>query len=184
MLTEDDLKQLPDCFKTKTYLKGEFLVRPGDRCKNIFFIEKGLVRQFTIDSNDKEHIIHFSPENFLVSDRSSAYFNQPTEFFIEALEDTVVYIMDENFINKASDVSKLFREFNHRALHNNIRVMQKRINHLLTATAEERYLEFVKTYPSLYQRVPQWMIASYLGVTPEGLSRVRKELTRKHPKLR
>ena len=61
--------------------------------------------------------------------------------------------------------------------------MQKRINQLLGATAEKRYLEFVKTYPSLYQRVPQWMIASYLGITPEGLSRVRKELTKKHPRL-
>lgn len=182
-LTAENLKLLPNYSRSKAYKKGEFLIRPGDHCSNIFFIEKGLVRQFTIDDNDKEHIIHFAPENWIVSDRSSAYFNQPTEFFIEALEDTEVFIMDEELINKASELSKTYREYNHRSLHNHIRTMQKRINQLLSATAEKRYLEFVKTYPSLYQRVPQWMIASYLGITPEGLSRVRKELTKKHPRL-
>jgi CRP-like cAMP-binding protein len=65
-------------------------------------------------------------------------------------------------------------------LHNSIRVMQKRIDMLLGATAEERYLDFIKTYPNLTLRVPQWMIASYLGITPESLSRVRKDLANRH----
>lgn len=181
-LTEDHLKLLPAPFLCRMYKKGEFLIRPGDRSTNIYFIEKGLVRQFIIGNGDKEHIMHFALENWIVSDRSSAYFNQPTEFFIEALEDTYAYIIDEDFINKASELSKRYREYNHRSLHNHIRTMQKRINLLLGATARQRYLDFLKTYPALYQRVPQWMIASYLGITPEGLSRVRKELAENHRK--
>lgn len=182
-LSENELTLLPYLPQIHAYKKGEYLLRPGDFCTKIFFIEKGLVKQYTIGDEGKEHIMHFAPENWLVSDRSSAYFKQTTEYFIEAMEDTEVYVMDEKFINAASEISATYREFNHRSLHNHVRAMQKRINLFIAATAEKRYLEFVNTYPNLYLRVPQWMIASYLGITPEGLSRVRKELTKKHPKL-
>jgi CRP/FNR family transcriptional regulator, anaerobic regulatory protein len=178
-LSENELALLPYLPQSYTYKKGEYLLRPGDHCSKIFFVEAGLVKQYTISDDGKEHIIHFAPENWLVSDRSSAYFKQPTEYFIEALEDTEVYIMDEKFINTASEISKSYREFNHRSLHNHIKSMQKRINQLLGATAEARYLDFIKAYPNLYQRVPQWMIASYLGVTPESLSRIRKDVTKR-----
>jgi CRP-like cAMP-binding protein len=182
-ISEDELTLLPYFPANDTYRKGEYLIRPGNYNSKIFFVEKGLLKQYTIDDNGKEHIMHFAPENRLVSDRSSAYFKQPTEYFIEAMEDTEVFIMDEKFINAASEISATYREFNHRSVHNHIRTMQKRINLLIGASAEKRYLEFVNTYPNLYLRVPQWMIASYLGITPEGLSRVRKELTKKHPKF-
>ena len=181
-LSEDDFLSLPYLPPSHIYKKGEYLIRPGDYNSKIFFVEKGLLKQYTIDDNGKEHIMHFAPENWLVSDRSSAYFKQPTEYFIEAMEDTEVFVMDEKFINAASEISASYREFNHRSLHNHIRAMQNRINLLRGATAEKRYLAFVNTYPALYSRVPQWMIASYLGITPEGLSRVRKELAKNYPK--
>jgi CRP-like cAMP-binding protein len=176
------LASLPYFPENHIYKKGEYLLKPGDHCSKIFFIEKGLVKQFITDDNGKEHIMHFAPENWIVSDRGSAYFKQPTVYFIEALEDTEVYIIDEKFINAASELSTTYREFNHHSLHRHIKAMQDRINLLMGATAEKRYLEFVKTYPNLYLRVPQWMIASYLGITPEGLSRIRKELTKRYPK--
>jgi CRP/FNR family transcriptional regulator, anaerobic regulatory protein len=177
-LLETELPLLPYLPASRLYKKGEYLLKPGDYCTKIFFIEKGLAKQYAIDADGKEHIIHFAPENWIVSDRSSAYFKQPTEYFIEALEDTEAYIMTEEFINAASEISKSYRDFNHRSLHNHVRAMQKRINQLLGDTAEKRYTEFIKTYPNLYLRVPQRMIASYLGITPEGLSRVRKELSK------
>ncbi|MDB5118852.1 MAG: fnr [Sphingobacteriales bacterium] len=178
-LTDDELMQLPYIPKSKQFKKGESLIYKGQVCKDIFFVEKGLIRQFTIDEQGKEHIIHFAPESWIVSDRSSSYFNQSGEYFIDAIEDSEVIVMDEIFINKASEISKTYRENNHRALHNHVRHLQKRINLLLSGTAETRYLEFLKLYPNLSLRVPQWMIASYLGITPESLSRVRKELTKK-----
>jgi CRP-like cAMP-binding protein len=178
-LTDNELLQLPYIPKSKLLKKGQSLTDKGQICKDIFFVERGLLRQFTIDDQGKEHIIHFAPESWIVSDRSSSYFNQPGEYFIDAIEDSEVVVMDESFINAASEISRTYRENNHRALHNHVRHLQKRINMLLSATAEARYLEFLKLYPNLSLRVPQWMIASYLGITPESLSRVRKDLTKK-----
>lgn len=178
-LTDKELAELPYYPDCKKFNKSDYLIRPGDISNKIYFIEKGLVKQYTIGDDGKEHIIHFAPEDWLVSDRSSAYFKQHTEYFIEALEDTEAYIIDEQFINAASEISATYREFNHRSLHNHVRAMQKRINQLLGATAEARYLDFIKMYPGLYQRIPQWMIASYLGVTPESLSRIRKDVTKR-----
>ncbi len=178
-LADDELRRLLYIPKSKQFKKGQSLIDKGQVCKEIFFVEKGLLRQFTIDEQGKEHIIHFAPESWIVSDRSSSYFSQTSEYFIDAIEDSEVVVMDEEFINSASEISKTYRENNHRALHNHVRSLQKRINLLLSATAEKRYLEFLKVYPNLSLRVPQWMIASYLGITPESLSRVRKDLTKK-----
>jgi CRP/FNR family transcriptional regulator, anaerobic regulatory protein len=181
-LKDEELSQLPYIPRSRIYKKGQFLIDKGQICKDIFFVEKGLLRQYIIDGQGKEHMIHFAPENWIVSDRSSSYFNQPGEYFIDAIEDSEVVVMDEAFINGASELSKTFRENNHRALHNHVRHLQKRIIQLLSDTAETRYLEFLKVYPNLLLRVPQWMIASYLGITPESLSRVRKELTKRASK--
>lgn len=181
-LTDNEISQLPYIPRCRQVKKNQPLVDKGQVCKDILFVEKGLLRQFTIDEQGKEHIIHFAPESWIVSDRSSSYFNQPGEYIIDAIEDSEVVVMDETFINAASEISKTYRENNHRALHNHVRHLQKRINQLLGATAEARYLEFLKRYPNLSLRIPQWMIASYLGITPESLSRVRKEMTKKTSK--
>lgn len=178
-LTDNEIMQLPYVPKSKRFKKGHSIIYKGQVCKDIFFVEKGLLRQFSIDEQGKEHIIHFAPESWIVSDRSSSYFNQPGEYFIDAIEDSEVVVMDENFINAASEISQTYRENNHKALHNHVRHLQKRINQLLSTTAETRYLEFLQLYPNLSLRIPQWMIASYLGITPESLSRVRKDLTKK-----
>lgn len=90
------------------------------------------------------------------------------------------FFLDKTLFENISKVSTDFTKNNTQALHNHIRNLQNRINMLLGATAEERYLQFIKMYPDILLRVPQWMIASYLGITPESLSRVRKELTKKN----
>lgn len=89
-------------------------------------------------------------------------------------------MIDENFIQMLSKKISSFSGFNNKLLHNHIRHLQKRINLLLSASAEDRYLQFIATYPDILLRVPQTMVASYLGITPESLSRVRKELARKN----
>lgn len=178
-LKTDELLQLSYVPASQPVKKGRQMVGKGQVCKDIFFVEKGLLRQYTIDEQGREHIIHFAPENWIVSDRSSAYFNQAGEYFIDAIEDSEVIVMDERFIREASEISCTFRENNHKALHNHIRQLQHRIIQLLSVPAETRYSEFLNVYPDLLLRVPQWMIASYLGVTPESLSRIRKELVKK-----
>jgi len=163
----------------KTFPKSRFLQQKGDICRFSFFVEKGLLRMYSIDPLGKEHIIQFAPENWFVSDRGSVFFNEPTEYYIDAVEDTTVVVLDELFMNQASEISVAFRKHNERLLHNHIRHLQKRISLLIGAGAEERYRDFVSMYPDVHWRVPQWMVASFLGITPESLSRVRRELARK-----
>lgn len=166
---------LAEC-KRKHFDKGDFLVRAGDICHFTFFVENGLLSQYSIDEKGKEHILNFAPEGWFVNDRESMYFDNPSQFFIEALEDTDVFIMDNQLTCELDINVPGFTKFNADLLHNHIRALQNRINQLLSTTAEERYLSFMKMYPDILQRVPQWMIASYLGITPESLSRVRKKI--------
>ena len=174
------LKELMELTIVAEYGKGEFLLSQGQVCKHAFFVEKGLLRFYSIDKAGKEHIVQFAPESWLMSDRGSVFFNLPSEFYIDAVEDSVVYMLDQNFFTKAKNISPEFREYNEFLLHNHIRHMQARINLLIGASAESRYMDFIKLYPDLTLRVPQWMIASYLGITPESLSRVRKDLAKRN----
>jgi len=173
---EKVLSQFLSQNQRKTFNKGDFLVFAGDLCESIFFVEKGLLRQYSIDEKGKEHILQFAPEGWLVNDRESLYYNKPSKYNIEALENTEVFILDKKTIEKLEEELPEFATFNNELLNNHIRHLQNRINLLLSATAEERYLTFIKMYPDILLRVPQWMVASYLGIAPESLSRVRKEL--------
>ncbi|WP_369049005.1 Crp/Fnr family transcriptional regulator [Tenacibaculum sp. UWU-22] len=164
----------------KEYAKDDFLLRNNERCQHIFFVEKGLLKQYMIDAKGKEHILLFAPENWFVTDIESVYFNQPSQYFIQALEPARVAFIDDDFIRKLEQKIPKFRDFNNLMLHNQIRTLQRRVIMLMSQTAEERYQQFIKTYPDILLRVPQTMVASYLGITPESLSRVRRELVNKN----
>lgn len=179
-ITDEQAIEATSCLKSKTFKKGAIILSPGDLRSDTFFINEGLLRYYSIDEKGKEHILQFGPENWMISDRDSAVFNDASSFFIDAIENTEVLIVPNNFYTDIQRILPHILELNVLMLHNSIRFMQKRINMLLSATAEERYLDFIKLYPNLTLRVPQWMIASYLGVTPESLSRVRKDLAKKH----
>ena len=173
-------KLMEEELKRKKAEKNEVLLRPGENCNHTFFVAKGLLRAYIIDENGKEHILQFAPENWLISDRSSVLFNGVSEQYIDAVEDSEIILIETGFFEKLSEKSPSFQRFNMYALNNHIRHLHKRINLLISASAEVRYMDFIKLYPDILLRVPQWMIASYLGITPESLSRVRKELARKN----
>jgi len=167
-------------YEIKKVGKHEMLLQEGEVCRNTFFVEKGLLRMYSIDKNGKEHVIQFAPENWLIGDRSSLYFNEKSRYYIEAVEDSEVLFLQPDFFSKLLEEFPNTIEKNDLIIQKHVKSLQDRINSLLGETAEERYLKFIKMYPDLLLRVPQWMIASYLGITPESLSRVRKELAKKN----
>lgn len=178
-LSDADFDKLEPALLTKQISKGTVLLRQDEVCSEVYFISSGLLRAYTVDNAGKEHVIQFAPENWWLSDRNSFLFNEPALFFIDAIEDTEIIVLTHSFFDIAGSIQK-FTDFNTRALHNQVRLHQQRINLLIGATAEDRYIDFIERYPNLLLRVPQWMIASYLGITPESLSRVRKELARRN----
>jgi CRP-like cAMP-binding protein len=142
--------------------KGQILQSKGDTNTRVYQVESGLLRSYSIDEKGKEHIFMFAPEDWLMADNGPA--DLPADLFIDALEDTVVIAGVKDF-GKGHNTVKLIKR---------IGALQKRVIMLMSASAAERYDHFLKTYPQITQRVPQRMIASYLGITPETLSRVRK----------
>lgn len=178
-ITDEQFDLISGNVKTKTFEKGKIILSPGETSTKTYFVTEGLLRSYSIDSKGKANVIQFAPELWWLSDRNG-FFNEPSDFFIDAIEPTTALLMPKNYFNDAAVHVPCLHDLNNTMLNNSIRFMQKRINMLLSATAEERYLDFIRLYPNLTLRVPQWMIASYLGITPESLSRVRKDLAHKH----
>ncbi len=179
-LSASELEKLTADLPSREVKKGDYLLKSGEICQHTFFVDKGLLRMYSVNEDGKESIVQFAPENWMMSDRGSVYFNEPSAYFIDAIEDTKVVLIDSDFIQKISAVSAEFRVNNERILQNHVRHLQNRISLLIGANAETRYLDFIKLYPDLMFRLPQWMVASYLGITPESLSRVRRDLAKRN----
>jgi len=179
-ITDEQFSLISGNLKIKEFAKHEMILMQGDVSAQVFFVVDGLLRSYSIDNKGKEHILQFAPEKWWMSERNGILFNEPSDYFIDAIEATKVIIIPKDYFMVAGQHVPCLLDMNNTMLNNSIRFMQKRINMLLSATAEERYLDFIKLYPNLTLRVPQWMIASYLGITPESLSRVRKDLAHKH----
>jgi CRP-like cAMP-binding protein len=160
--------------------KGEMLLQQGEICKYCFYVKKGLLKYYAIDDDGKTHVLQFAPEQWFLADRESYFFNKASSFFIDAIEDSEILQLSYADFCIMSNGDPDFAVFNDRLLHRHIAQLQNRILLLISASVEERYQHFIKTYPELLLRVPQHLVASYLGVTPEGLSRVRKDLARKN----
>ncbi len=178
-ITEEQFELIKKLFIPKMVKKGEFLLREGDLTKYSMFVASGCLRTYTIDNNGKEHILQFSPENWWTGEMSSFMSGVPAQCFIDAIEDSEILLTENDSIQKMSEYIPGMAVNYQAALQRSLVAKNQRIVSSLSATAEERYNDFLKTYPSLAQRVPQHMIASYLGITPETLSRIRKQQARK-----
>jgi CRP-like cAMP-binding protein len=173
----EDLHVHTEMITVKAIAKNEFVLMPGQISKYTFFTEKGLLRMYSLAENGKEHIVQFAPEKWLIFDRKSMYKEVPTKFFIQATEDSEIVFLQkgvtEEIIASYPQSAVKFTLM----LNSMIARLQNRVGMLIGASAEERYLEFLETYPGFINRVPLYMIASYLGITPESLSRVRSGLS-------
>lgn len=177
-LSEENLHAVNQ-LTTRTVLKGDFLLRAGEISRYTYYVEKGLLSYYSIDEKGKQHILQFAAEEWFIADRCSLFFQQPSPYFIEAIEDTVVTVIPTNFFDQLAEKEPAFVQMNTHALHLHILHLQKRIEQLLSNHAEDRYKYFLETYSSIAARIPQTLLASYLGITPESLSRVRKDIAQK-----
>ena len=156
----------------------DFLQRAGAVAQYGAFVARGCLRSYTIDAKGKEHIVKFAPETWWVADNVSLINGTPSEYFIDALEDSDLLLIDPKSHDMLADTVPGYAAAYRKGLQRHAAAKDKRIVSSLSATAQERYLQFLETYPSLAARVPQWMLASYLGVSPETVSRIRRKLAR------
>jgi CRP-like cAMP-binding protein len=159
--------------------KGQVLLHPGDPADKVFYVESGCLRSYIIDDKGKEHIYQFAPEDWVITDEEAMMDHKPSILFVDAIEDSIIKVMKRPVDLETGDMTLEESRQLIQKLQKKVYVFRRRIIQLLSANAAERYESFVTTYPNLVQRVPQKMIASYLGITPESLSRVRKELVGK-----
>lgn len=174
-LREEDWNLLAPKFRIIHIPKGYKLQSEGEICNDVTFVNKGLLKCYHyIDG--REFIEAFFSQNEYLSDYCSFLLRQPSRLYIEALEDCELVLLDYDTVQVLYDKVMNFQKFGRLMAEFLFTQISLRNNSLLFETPEQRYLNFSKNRPDLIQRVPQYMIASYLGVTPEALSRIRKRL--------
>jgi|TARA_B110000093_G_C12859267_1_gene362700 CRP-like cAMP-binding protein len=151
--------------------------RPGQSQANAIYVKKGVIRSYIIDSNGKEHIFIFASEGWITGDIEAVELNQPTRLYIDCLEDSELIYLGKNHANQAEMTKEQLLQ-NMQKLWKYNAQMQNRILMLLDSPAMDRYKYFLELYPELSNRVPQKMIASYLGIMPQTLSTIRKKIAK------
>lgn len=175
-LTTEEKHLCMSYFSPKKLRKRQYILQEGDVCKYIAFVEKGMLRSYTIDEKGNEHIMQFAFEGWWISDHFSFLTGEPAIYNMDALEDSELLLLskqaEDQLLQKIPKLEKYFRIL----LQNNLIATQRRLISSLSQTAEERYHQLINACPAIPQRVPQHMMASFLGITPETLSRIRKQL--------
>jgi CRP-like cAMP-binding protein len=178
-LTDEERNVIMAAFHQKRIRKRQYFLKEGDVCKYIGFIVKGSSRIFTVNEKGQEHITHFGLETWWISDHESLVNLTPSPYFIEMLEDSELLVTTLSNANELRNKSRCFDRTVKILDQNQVIAMQKRIYTAIGMTAEERYYELSGTYPQFLERFPMNMIASYLGLSPETLCRIRKSEIRK-----
>lgn len=171
-----------DFLKVVCLEKKEFLLRPGQVCRQLAYVNKGCLRRFVLDDHAKEVIVNFATEDWWAGDLDSLFNRTPSVYYIQALELSQLLILDKTDFDIACERIPKFKLFHDRKMQRNHYAALKRLTVAKSGTPEERYLMLMDEQPGLFQRVPLHYIASYLGIEPESLSRLRKRLTDKSRK--
>lgn len=178
-ISSTELERFHSKLKQKIFKKKTLLLQQGEVCKFEAYIIKGCVKKYYIDQHGDEVILQFAVEDWWISDMGSFSEQKPSNLFIETMEDTEVLLIDyESKQQLFEQIPKLERVFRI-MLQRTYSVLESRFYATVAHSAEERYVEFLKKYPTIPQRVPQQQIASYLGITPESLSRIKSNLFKK-----
>lgn len=175
-LTESEQELFTSYLKPKKLRKRQFLLQEGDVCKHSAFVEKGMLRSYSVDEKGNERILQFAPEGWHIADLYSFITGEPSSLNIEALEDSELVLISNTSIVELRKTIPKFLEFSFIQMQNAYVALQRRLFDMVNLSTEEKYTKLLEKYPDIVQRVPQHMIASYLGLTAETLSRVRKNM--------
>jgi len=178
-LSQKEMNLCSQFFTPKKIKKRQFLLQEGEVCRHLAFVNSGCLREYTVDHKGEEHVIQFAIKDWWISDLNSFLSGSSSTHNIDALEDSDVLLLEREARDKLLETVPKIERFFRLLLESNYLATHKRINDSLAASAEERYLAFNETYPALVELVPQHHIASFLGITPQSLSRIRKELSQK-----
>lgn len=174
--TEEEIDLYMSLLDKKRVKKKEHLLRAGELCNAVAYVNKGCLRRYTIDNHMKETILNFALEDYWVGDLESLIFQKPTIYYIQALEECELLLLSrKNFLRVNEELPK-FKIFHDKKVQRNHYYTLKRLSITKSATPEEKYLLLMKERPQLFQRIPLHYIASYLGIEPESLSRLRKRM--------
>lgn len=172
-ITEEEAKLVISQATAKRVRKRQMLLREGEVCKQKIFVTRGLVRTYLLKADGSEYIMRFAPENSWLIDPESYHSGTPSKYNVDALEDTEVLIWTKGMIETLSEQIPALRNYSEQLKTNTLTSSQERILMNISGTSEEKYQEFVDSYPEVFNRVPLHMVASYLGVSRETLSRIR-----------
>jgi len=173
-LTKEQENYFLSLLKNKKVRKKLFLSQEGDISKGPFFVTKGILRSYTVDKNGFEHVLQFAPPGWWMADMYSLITQQPGSLSIDAVEDSDVLLLPKQELDKLYNEIPAFERFFRILAENALVTFQQRLIDNLSLTAKERYANFCKRYPLLIERLPQKQVASYIGVTPEFLSKMLK----------
>jgi CRP-like cAMP-binding protein len=171
-----DFDYFKGLFVARRLRKRQYFLQEGDVCKYQAFVEKGLLRSYTVDDKGNEHILQFASEGWWLADLSSYLTGDPSFLNMDALEDAELMLITKDSWEAAMKKIPALEHYFRIIIQNNLVATQKRLLQSLAESAEEKYNRFLKIYPDCAARVPQHMIASYLGITRETLSRVRRQM--------
>ncbi|HUI66038.1 MAG TPA: Crp/Fnr family transcriptional regulator [Bacteroidota bacterium] len=175
-MSEEDFTIGTNLLVPKKLRKRQYLLQAGDVCRWVAFVSGGCLRQYSLDDDGNEHIQAFAIEGEWIADTASYHSHEPATSNIDALEDSELLLIDLATQEKLAVTVPPWGLFFKRELENAYTGALVRVSELASLTAEERYIRFLKKYPGLFQRIPLHQIASYLGMTPQSLSRIRREL--------
>ncbi|MDB5125598.1 MAG: hypothetical protein JWP94_3727 [Mucilaginibacter sp.] len=175
-ITEEDFKLIEKVISRRFVKKRKPLLMEGDISRYVYFVEKGALRSYTIDNEGTEHVVQLAIEGHWVADLYSFVTQSPGSINIEAIEDSEVLLLPhhelEQLFEQIPQLERFFRYLYQQAYLN----LQLRYNSAQSNSAEDRYLSLINEHPEIVARIPLIYIASYLGITPESLSRIRKQL--------
>ena len=175
-ISEEEFDFVKTLFLPKKLRKRQYLLQDGDICKYTAFVEKGMLRTYTVDEKGNEPILQFSMESWWVADLYSFLTNEPSNFNIDALEDCELLLITKPSWDILLEKIPAFERYFRVLIQNSLIATQRRLMGSMSETAEEKYTKLINNFPGCLQRVPQHMVASYLGITRETLSRIRSQM--------